>query len=97
MLSSKCFYQIVYDIKKSKFIKEQDASELLSSLSIKTPLIKIPLVGSLLYQEVNARCKMNEIIIFLLAGDKCMPEIHLRQRGFSCSACGQFTKKNTKI
>ena len=49
MLSSKCFYQIVYDIKKSKFIKEQDASELLSSLSIKTPLIKIPLVGSLLY------------------------------------------------
>ena len=36
---------------------------------------------------------MNEIIDkFLLAGDKFMPEIHLRQPGFSYSACGPFTK-----
>ena len=35
--------------KKSKFIKEQEASGLLSSLGIKTPLIKIPLVGPLLF------------------------------------------------
>ena len=45
MLSSKC---VVCDSKKSKFFKEQEASGLLSSLGIKTPLNKIPLLGSLL-------------------------------------------------
>ena len=39
----------VCDCKKSKFIKEQEASGLLSSLGIKTPLSKIPLVDSLLF------------------------------------------------
>ena len=40
MLLSKCE---VFDNKKSKFIKEKEASGLLSSLGIKTPLSKIPL------------------------------------------------------
>ena len=35
--------------KKLKFVKEQKASGLLSSLRIKTPLSKIPLVGLLLF------------------------------------------------
>ena len=39
----------VYDSKKPKFIKQQEASGLLSSLGIKTPLSKIPLVGALLF------------------------------------------------
>ena len=39
----------VYDGKKSKFIKEQEARRLLSSLGIKTPLSKIPLVGPRLF------------------------------------------------
>ena len=38
---------VVCDSKKSKFIKEQEASRLLSSLGIKTPLI--PLIGPLLF------------------------------------------------
>ena len=46
MLLSKC---VVRDSKKSKCIKEQESSALLSSLGIKTPLIKIPLVGLLLF------------------------------------------------
>ena len=46
MLLSKC---AVCDRKKSKFIKEQEASWLLSSLGIKTPLNKFPLVDPLLY------------------------------------------------
>ena len=46
MLSSKC---AVCDSKKSKFIKEQESSGLLSSLGIKTPLNKIPFVGPLLF------------------------------------------------
>ena len=36
---------------------------------------------------------MNEIVNkFLLAGDKLMPEMHLKQPGFTYSACGPFTK-----
>ena len=41
---------------------------------------------------------MNEIVNkFLLAGDKCMPEMHLKQPGFTYSACGPFTKKKERI
>ena len=46
MLLSKC---AVCDSKKLRFIKEQDASWLLSSLGIKKSLSKIPLVGPLLF------------------------------------------------
>ena len=36
---------------------------------------------------------MNEIVNkFLLAGDKCMPEMHLRQPGFTYRTCRPFTK-----
>ena len=36
---------------------------------------------------------MNKIINkFLLAGDKFMPEMHLRQPGFTYSACGHLLK-----
>ena len=36
---------------------------------------------------------MNNIINkFLLVSDKFMPEMHLRQPGFTYSACGPFTK-----
>ena len=41
---------------------------------------------------------MNEIVNkFLLAGDKFMPEMHLKQPGFTYSACGPFTKKKKRI
>ena len=40
---------------------------------------------------------MNEIVNkFLLAGDKFMLEIHLRQPGFTYSACGPFTKNKER-
>ena len=40
---------------------------------------------------------MNEIINkFLLAGDKFMPEMHLRQPGFTYTACGPYKKKTNK-
>ena len=36
---------------------------------------------------------MNEIVNkFLLAGDKSMPEMHLKEPGFTYSACGPFTE-----
>ena len=37
--------------------------------------------------------KMNEIVNnFLLAGDKFMSEMHLKQLRFTYNACGPFTK-----
>ena len=33
----------------------------------------------------------------LLPGDKCMPEMHLRQPGFTYSDCGPFTKNKQRI
>ena len=44
------------------------------------------------------RIKMNETINkFLLVGDKFMPEMHLKQPGFTYSACGPFTKNKERI
>ena len=43
---------------------------------------------------------MNKIINkFFLTGDKFMPELHLKQSGFTYSACGPFIKhlKNSKV
>ena len=41
---------------------------------------------------------MNEIVNkILLVGDKFMPEIHLKQLGFTYSACGPFTKNKQRI
>ena len=44
MLLSKC---AISGSKKSRFIKKQEASGILSSLGLKTPLSKIPLFGGL--------------------------------------------------
>ena len=42
--------------------------------------------------------KMNEIVNkFLLASNKFMPEMHLKQPGFTYSACGPFTKNKERI
>ena len=41
---------------------------------------------------------MNDIINkFLLAGDKFMPQMHLKQPGFTYSACGPFIKNKERI
>ena len=46
----------------------------------------------------NKIINMNNIINkFLLAGDKFMPEMHLKQPGFMYSACGSFTKHKERI
>ena len=39
----------------------------------------------------------NTINKLLLAGDKFMPEMHLRQPQFTYSACGPFTKHKQRI
>ena len=41
---------------------------------------------------------MNEIVsTFLLAEDKFIPEKHLKQPGFTYSACGPFTRNKERI
>ena len=41
---------------------------------------------------------MNEIVNkFLLAGDKFMTEMQLKQPGFTYSACGLFTRNKQRI
>ena len=41
---------------------------------------------------------MNDIVnTLILAGDKFMLEMHLKQPGFTCSACGSFTTNKEKI
>ena len=46
MILSKC---AIYGSKKSKFINKQEAKGLLSELSIKTSLGKIPILGDILF------------------------------------------------
>ena len=42
--------------------------------------------------------KMNKIINkFLLTGDNFMPELHLKQPGFTYSTCEPFTKHRERI
>ena len=41
---------------------------------------------------------MNEIVQkFLLASDRFTPKMHLKQPGFTYSACGPFTKNKERI
>ena len=46
MMLSRC---AICGSKKSKFIKKQEASGILSSVGIRTPLNKIPVLGDILF------------------------------------------------
>ena len=45
-------------VKRSRFIKKQEASEKLSNLGLTTPLNKIPLLGDICFRIIN----VNEIV-----------------------------------
>ena len=46
MILSKC---AICGIKKSRFIKNQEAKGLLRNLGLRTPLRKVPLLGNILF------------------------------------------------
>ena len=46
VLSSKC---VICSNKKSRFVKEQEASGILSNVGIGTPLSKIPVLGDIFF------------------------------------------------
>ena len=93
----------IYSSKKSRFIKNQEAKALLSNLGVRILLRKVPVLRDILFwKQIHLKrmlncIKMNEIVKFLLAGDKFMPEIHLIQTGFTYNACGPFTKNKERI
>ena len=84
---SKC---VVCNGKKSKFIKEQQARWLLINLmGIEGPILSdLPIINTLF-----SKYTMNTIVNkSLLARDKFIPGMHLKQPGFTYSAIGPFTK-----
>ena len=86
MMLSRCS---ICNNKKSTFISQ--GSGLFDSLGLNTPQNRM--------KNALWNANMNNVINkFLLAGDKFMPEMHLRQPRFVYSACGPFTrhKERTK-
>ena len=101
MILSKC---ATCGSKKLRFIKNQETKELISNLGLRTPLSKVIILGDILFWmqfhwvQLRWEYKMNEIVNkFLLAGDKLMPEIYLKQPRFTYSASGPFTKNKERI
>ena len=56
-------------------------------------------MADILFLNVYAKSyKINKIVNkFLLAGDKFMPEMHLKQLGVTYSACRPFTKNKERV
>ena len=79
-------------IKILRFVKEQEAKDLLSNLE------RHHWVNSIVRYFVLRCIKMNETVNkFLLAGVKFIPEMHLKQLGFNYSVCGLFTRNKNKL
>ena len=88
--------------KKSRFIKKHEASAILSSLGLKTPLSVYLMMFCFECNFIECNFievyKMNEISNkFLLTGDKFMPEMHLKQPKFTYSVSQPFTKNKERI
>ena len=92
-------------------VKNQEAKGLSSNLGLRTPFSKVP-IFKWKFVECNSievqlcwmqfhwsATSLNAIywVKFLLSGDKFMPEMHLKQPGFTYSACGPFTKNKEII
>ena len=70
--------------------KKQEAKGLLSNLGNKTPSSKIPLFC---FKAHKNKWSCEQIFI---VGDKFMPKMHLKQPGFTYSACGTFTRNKER-
>ena len=91
VMSSRCS---ICNNKKSKFISQ--GSGLFNSLGLNT--LQNRMKNALRNVLDNKIINMNNIINkFLLAGNKFMPEMHLRQPQFVYSACGPFTRHKERI
>ena len=74
-------------------LKNQEAKRPLSNLGLRSPLSKVPILGEILFWAQLRWMQMNETVNkFLLASVKFMPEMRLKQPGFTYSACGPLWK-----
>ena len=91
MVLSKC---AICNNKNSRFISQ--GSGLLDNLGLNTPQNRMKMLCGMLLDDkiINMNNTINK---FLLAGDKFMPEMRLKQPGFTYSACGSFTKYKERI
>ena len=76
--------------KKSRFFKNEEEKGLLSSLGFRISLSKVSLLGDILsgmqfpWVQLGWEYKISELVNkFLLAGDRFMTEMHLKQLGFT--------------
>ena len=77
----------VFESKKSKFVKKQEAKRLLCKLTgIKVPVLNASPMANIFLKKYQ----MNGIV------NKILSEMHLKQPGFRYSACGPFNKKIMK-
>ena len=80
--------------KKPRFIKEQEASALLSSLGIEAPLTKIPLVGLFCFRSPNKLIQviksMTKETSFYLQEKNSGLERHLRNLDLPTVLVGNF-------
>ena len=78
-----------------KFKKEQEVKWSLSNLRV----IKVPILSDLpIIKTLFWNYKMNTAANKpLFAGDKFMPEMHLKQWRLTHSACGPFTKNKERM
>ena len=67
----------------------------MSKLGTRTSLSNIPIVDDILFQGKKLFFFFNNN--FLLTGDKFMPELHLRQPGFTYTFFKPFTKHREMI
>ena len=50
MVEKRCYQNVQYVVvKRSRFIKNQEAEGLLSNLGVRTPLSKVPILGDILF------------------------------------------------
>ena len=81
-------------IKKSRFVKELEAKRFIKQFRSQNTVEKNSIVKCFSLRGI----KINEILNkSLLAGDKLILEMQLKQPCFTCSACGLFTKNKEKI
>ena len=80
-------------IKKSRFVKKTRSKRITKQLRNQNT----DEWNSIIKCFVLSCMKMNEIVNkFLQVGNKFMPEMHLKQPGFTCSACGPFTRNKER-
>ena len=91
MLLSKC---AVCSSKKLTLIKLQQSKCLLSNFTgVKIPILNDLFLINTLLSKYKTNATVNKL---LLAGDRFMSEMHLKQPGFTYNGCAPFTKKTMK-